>query len=133
MPHGRMDRGRRIATARGSGRSGVLDDVEEMTLLELIRHPLRGAAMRRSTEVTVRVRGGYHPDVIYATAGDPIRIVFHREETASCSASVVFPNLGRSATLPPRSFSRSRVTSTSRSSCSTSKTHSRMLSRGHRL
>lgn len=71
-----------------------------MTLLELIRHPRR-TVPGGPAQVTVRVRGGYHPDLIHATAGDPIRIVFHREETASCSASVVFPDFGKSVTLPP--------------------------------
>ena len=72
-----------------------------MTLLKLIRHPRR-TVTRGPAQVTVRVRGGYHPDVIYATAGDPIRIIFRREETASCSASVVFPDFGKSVTLPPQ-------------------------------
>ena len=71
-----------------------------MTLLELIRHPRR-IVTRGPAQVAVRVRGGYHPDVIYATAGDPIRIIFRREETAFCSASVVFPDFGKSVTLPP--------------------------------
>ena len=71
-----------------------------MTLIELIRHPRRTVGLRQAA-VKVRVRGGYHPDVIYATAGYPIRITFRREETAACSASVVFPDFGKSVTLPP--------------------------------
>lgn len=71
-----------------------------MALLERIRHfrrrPSDGVA-----QVCVRLRGGFRPNVIYATAGRPIRIVFHREETTACSASVVFPALGTCATLPP--------------------------------
>lgn len=53
---------------------------------------------RRAT--LVRVRGGYHPDTIYARVGEPLRLTFRREETAACSERVVFPDLGKSATLP---------------------------------
>lgn len=53
-----------------------------------------------SREVRVRVRGGYHPDVVRAEAGVPIRLLFLREEPAGCSEQVVFPAFGRSATLP---------------------------------
>lgn len=48
----------------------------------------------------VRVRGGYNPDVVYAQAGEPIRIAFLREETAFCSEQVVFPTFGKSTMLP---------------------------------
>lgn len=48
----------------------------------------------------VRVRGGYSPDVVYARAGETIRVTFLREETASCSERVVFPAFGKSAMLP---------------------------------
>lgn len=48
----------------------------------------------------VRVRGGYEPDVVRARAGEPIRIAFVREETASCSERVMFPAFGKSAMLP---------------------------------
>ena len=51
--------------------------------------------------VQVRVQGGFEPDTIVARAGEPLRLVFRREETASCSERVVFPAFGRSAMLPP--------------------------------
>jgi len=60
-----------------------------------VRPPLAGA-----DGALVRVRGGYNPDVIYARAGEPIRVTFLREETASCSERVVFPAFGKSAMLP---------------------------------
>jgi hypothetical protein len=47
------------------------------------------------------VRGGYEPAVLRARVGEPVRIVFSREETAACSERVVFPAFGRSAMLPP--------------------------------
>lgn len=48
----------------------------------------------------VVVRGGYHPDVLHVRAGETIRIVFRREESAHCSERVVFPAFGKSAMLP---------------------------------
>jgi len=52
-------------------------------------------------EIRVRVRGGFEPEVIRASAGRPLRLVFRREETAAHSERVVLPAFGRSATLPP--------------------------------
>jgi len=51
--------------------------------------------------VRVRVRGGYEPAVLRASVGEALRIVFSREETASCSERVLFPAFGKSAMLPP--------------------------------
>ena len=63
----------------------------------------RGGARSRSyvPATRVRVRGGYQPDTIFGRAGEPLRIVFRREETAPCSERVVFPAFGKSAMLPP--------------------------------
>lgn len=49
----------------------------------------------------ISVNEGYEPSEIHAKAGLPIRLVFRREESASCSERVVFPDLGISAGLPP--------------------------------
>ncbi|HLG08937.1 MAG TPA: cupredoxin domain-containing protein [Gaiellaceae bacterium] len=56
---------------------------------------------RKRVTVRVRVKGGYQPSVVHARVGEPLRIVFSREETASCSEHVVFPAFGMSAMLPP--------------------------------
>lgn len=63
----------------------------------------RGGARRRAHVPATRVRvcGGYEPDTIHGRAGEPLRIVFRREETAPCSERVVFPDFGKSAMLPP--------------------------------
>ena len=68
---------------------------------------MRGSIRRRFNShrddgrvVAVRVRGGYDPETIYAEAGLPLRVVFSREESSSCSEQVVFPAFGKSATLP---------------------------------
>lgn len=48
-------------------------------------------------EIHVTVRGGYRPRSISARAGLPLRLVFHRDEDATCSERVVFssPHLDR--------------------------------------
>lgn len=40
-------------------------------------------------EITVRVKGGYDPDVIVVKKGIPVRLNFYRDETADCSEIVV--------------------------------------------
>lgn len=67
-----------------------------MTLAQRLRSP-RG---RRAEPVRVRVKGGYLPSVLHGRVSEPLRIVFSREETASCSEHVVFPDFGKSAMLP---------------------------------
>lgn len=51
-------------------------------------------------EVTVAVHGGYDPAVIRVQAGAPVRLVFDRQETSSCSEEVVFPDFGIRRFLP---------------------------------
>lgn len=51
-------------------------------------------------EVTVTVRGGYEPAVIRVAAGAPVRLVFDRQETGSCSEEVVFGDFGVRRYLP---------------------------------
>lgn len=52
-------------------------------------------------EALITVKGGYSPDILIFQAGKPIRINFHREETALCSEEVIFPDLNVRATLTP--------------------------------
>src|SRR5579883_112790 len=51
-------------------------------------------------EIAVRVRGGYDPDVIVVESGRPVRLDFHREERASCTEEVQFPDFGIRRRLP---------------------------------
>ena len=51
-------------------------------------------------EVAVTVKGGYTPDVIVVQAGRTVRLRFTRQESASCSETVLFPDFSRSARLP---------------------------------
>lgn len=52
-------------------------------------------------EVMITVKGGYTPDVIVVKAGVPVRLSFNRQETSACSEMVIFPDFGKSASLPP--------------------------------
>ena len=51
-------------------------------------------------EIRVTVKGGYDPDVIVVKKGQPVRIDFYRDETASCSDRVVFGDFGIARDLP---------------------------------
>ena len=51
-------------------------------------------------EVYIRVKGGYDPDLVVVEAGRPVQLHFNRQETASCSEVVVFPDFGVSRQLP---------------------------------
>jgi plastocyanin domain-containing protein len=51
-------------------------------------------------EAMILVKGGYTPDVIIVEQGRPVRLNFRREETASCSEKVLFPDFNKSAQLP---------------------------------
>ncbi len=51
-------------------------------------------------EVAVTVKGGYTPDVIVVKAGQPLRLHFTRQESASCSERVLFPDFNQNALLP---------------------------------
>jgi plastocyanin domain-containing protein len=71
-------------------------------MLDTLRRSLVAHGHRHSAgrEVRIRVRGGYVPDTIHAETGVPLRLLFWREETSSCSEQVVFPDFGKSALLP---------------------------------
>lgn len=51
-------------------------------------------------EVHIAVRGGYEPSTIRVPAGAPVRLVFDRQETSSCSEELVFPDFGVRRFLP---------------------------------
>jgi hypothetical protein len=67
----------------------------------LLAERLRSTREHGARTVRVRVRGGYQPSVLHGRVGEPLRVVFAREETAACSEHVVFPAFGKSAMLPP--------------------------------
>jgi plastocyanin domain-containing protein len=51
-------------------------------------------------EQLITVQGGYSPAVIRVQAGRPVRLVFDRRDTGSCSEEVVFPDFGLRRFLP---------------------------------
>ena len=51
-------------------------------------------------EIAITVKGGYTPDVIVVKAGSPVRLRFTRQESASCSEKVLFPDFNQNALLP---------------------------------
>lgn len=51
-------------------------------------------------EVEIEVKGGYEPGVVRVKRGIPVRLVFDREETSSCSEEVVIPAFGIRRFLP---------------------------------
>ena len=52
-------------------------------------------------EIKITVKGGYSPDVVVVREHVPVRLNFYRDETASCSEQVIFPDFGISRHLPP--------------------------------
>ena len=71
----------------------------------------RRAVLASSTpgvqEVQVAVKGGYEPGVVRAKRGVPLRMVFDRQETSSCSEELVIPAFGIRRFLPP--FERTAI------------------------
>ena len=51
-------------------------------------------------EVVITVDGGYSPALIRVKAGRPVRLIFDRKDTSSCSEEVVFPDFGIRKFLP---------------------------------
>ena len=51
-------------------------------------------------EVTIAVRGGYSPATITAKRGQPLRLVFDRQEASGCSEEVVIGQFGVRKFLP---------------------------------
>jgi len=60
----------------------------------------RLAASNSVQEANIVVKGGYTPDLLVVKAGQPVRLNFNRQETASCSEMVLFPDFNKSAKLP---------------------------------
>ena len=52
-------------------------------------------------EVTITVAGGYEPAAVQVRAGQPVRLLFDRQETSGCSEEVVLPAFGIRRFLAP--------------------------------
>jgi plastocyanin domain-containing protein len=62
--------------------------------------PIGGGWGTGPEEQTITVDGGYSPAVVRVKAGRPVRLVFDRKDTGSCSEEVVFPDFGIRRFLP---------------------------------
>jgi plastocyanin domain-containing protein len=51
-------------------------------------------------DVSIKVKGGYDPDVIVVKKDKPVRLHFNRQESAMCSEMVIFDKINQSAKLP---------------------------------
>ena len=51
-------------------------------------------------EVAITVKGGYTPDVIVVKAGQPVHLIFTRQESSACSEDVLFSDFNKSSLLP---------------------------------
>src|SRR5215208_5230574 len=51
-------------------------------------------------QVTITVDGGYSPSTVRVKVGTPVRLVFDRRDTSSCSEEVVFPDFSIRKFLP---------------------------------
>jgi plastocyanin domain-containing protein len=51
-------------------------------------------------QIKVKVQGGYSPDRIEVRRGQPVRLLFRREESTACTEQVIFGDFGVSAMLP---------------------------------
>ena len=59
-----------------------------------------GVMASAKPEVNIVVRGGYDPGTIRVPAGRPVRLVFNREDTSSCSEEIVIPDFNIRRFLP---------------------------------
>lgn len=51
-------------------------------------------------EIAIMVKGGYSPDVIVVKHGMPVKLDFYRDETSSCSETVILGDFGIARDLP---------------------------------
>jgi plastocyanin domain-containing protein len=68
------------------------------------------ASPNAPAEVRITVRGGYDPATIRVAAGKPVRLVFDRQESSSCSEEVVFPAFGIRKFLPEGKLTTIEIT-----------------------
>lgn len=57
--------------------------------------------------VEIAVRGGYQPSTVRVKAGERVRLVFDRQESASCSEEIVIPAFAVRRFLP--AFDRTTI------------------------
>jgi plastocyanin domain-containing protein len=103
----------------------------------LARRPVaeaHAAANGGAQEITIRVQGGYEPSEVRVEAGKPVRLIFDRQETSSCSEEVVLPDFGVRRFLPAFQKTAIEVTPERPGSyeftCGMSMLHGRLVAEG---
>jgi plastocyanin domain-containing protein len=73
-------------------------------------HAVAASVAGGTQQVDIVIRGAYSPAMIRVVAGRPVRLVFDRQETSSCSEEVVFPAFGVRKFLPAHEKTSIEVT-----------------------
>lgn len=68
---------------------------------------IAGAGPGGVPEVAITVAGGYQPSTVRVRAGAPVRLIFDRQETNSCSEEIVMSDFGIRRFLP--SFQKTAI------------------------
>jgi plastocyanin domain-containing protein len=67
----------------------------------LARRPAASAQVSAGVqEIEIVVRGGYDPGIVRVKRGVPVRLLFNRQDTSSCSEEIVLPDFGIRRFLP---------------------------------
>lgn len=74
--------------------------------------PAGDAAHAGPAQVTITVDGGYSPQHVRVKVGQPVRLVFDRKDSGSCSEEVVLPDFGVRRFLPTGQQTTIEVTPT---------------------
>ena len=76
-------------------------------------HPAVTAANRQGVqEARIVVQGGYQPADVQVRAGEPVRLLFDRRETSSCSEEVLVVDFGVKRFLAPHATTAVEFTPT---------------------
>jgi Cu+-exporting ATPase len=70
---------------------------------------LRSAIAAAGDEVTIRVAGGYDPEIVVARPGVPLTLIFDRRESNPCTDEIVIPDFGVRQSLVSNGKTRIRI------------------------
>lgn len=92
-----MDTTEIIVTATGLGLVGFVLWYFFFSIRQVVSAVSSSAGVQ---EVDITVKGGYSPDVIEVERGKPVQLHFYRDEEASCSEEILFPDFSIRRELP---------------------------------
>jgi len=70
---------------------------------------LKSAIAAAGDEITIRVAGGYDPEVVVARPGVPLTLIFDRRESNPCTDEIVIPEFGVRQPLASNGKTRVRI------------------------